>query len=478
MNPALWSAAAGLALALTSVPFAWSWLAPLPLAVLFHEVSQARSRRAAFLLGLVAGTAFFAVHLAWLFTSFIRLFGPAGGAVTLLVVPLLALSWGLAAFLARTRSPLRTLIVLPFAWLLSEYARTLGPLAFPWGALGYAFLPTPLVQVADLGGVSLVSLLVTLAAAGLAAAAQGHRVLPSCVLALLGLVATYGFTRPEPAPPDRTALLVQGAVPPLQKAAERDPSEWERYLTLTRRGLRNGAVDLIVWPESASPFPPTQPHVGAALGALGVPVVMGAPSGEGSMYWNSAYAYDRGVTGRYDKVHPVPFGEFFPWRQTLAFAYDPMLRALGLPGLLGVTPGATYASLPLRRDQVGAYISYESVFPQAARQLTLDGARVLTHLSNDAWFDGTSGKEQHFQMGRLRAIETRRYVLRASNNGISGAIDPRGQVQLRFPEGVRATFRAPFKSSSVITPYVRWGDWPVVFAAFSWAVLAFVRWPY
>ncbi|WP_051935698.1 apolipoprotein N-acyltransferase [Deinococcus sp. YIM 77859] len=475
MNSVLRSGAAGLALAFTSVPFAWSWLAPLPLAVLFFELSRARSRRAAFRLAFVAGTAFFGVHLAWLFTSFTRLFGPLGGVLTLLVVPLLALTWALVAALARTPWPLRTLTVLPFAWVLGEYARTLGPLAFPWGALGYAWLPTPVVQVADLGGVSLLSLLVTGTAAALAALTAARRLPLVGMLGLLVLATVYGTTRAEPPRPNRTALIVQGAMPPLDKAVSRQGTELDVYLTLTRRALPDGAVDLIVWPESASPRPPSDPSTRAALTDLLAPLVTGAPTWGQGAYWNSAYAVDGGVTGRYDKVHPVPFGEFFPWRQALAFAYTPVLGALGLPDLWGVTPGTSYWPLTLQHLRVGAYISYESVFGQAARTLTANGAHVLAHLSNDAWFDRTNGKEQHFQMGRLRAIETRRYVLRASNDGISGVVDPLGRVTARFPEGQRGTYRAPFDERTDRTPFVRWGDWPVGAAALAWAISLFSR---
>ncbi|WP_338122047.1 apolipoprotein N-acyltransferase [Deinococcus wulumuqiensis] len=352
--------------------------------------------------------------------------------------------------------------------LVGEYARTLGPLAFPWGALGYTWLPTPLVQAADLGGWSLLSLVTTGTAAALAAFVRGHR-WPLVTLTGVIVVGTvYGTTRSPLPQPDQTALIVQGAVPPLEKAVKREGAELNVYLDLTRRAWAAGRVDLVAWPESASPFPPTDPETLVALTELRVPLVTGAPTQEGRRYWNSAYAVEGQVTGRYDKVHPVPFGEFLPWRQALTRVYDPVLGLFGLRHMQGVTPGTSYRPLSLRQLQVGAYISYESVFAQAARTLTARGARVLAHLSNDAWFEGTAGKEQHFQMGRLRAIETRRYVLRASNDGISGVIDPLGQVTVRFPEGTRGAFRASFGEYTDLTPYVHWGDWPVVLAGLLW----------
>lgn len=451
----------GLLLALTFVPYPWSFLAPLPLAGLFWQLETAPTRRTAFSRAFWAGVGFFALHLLWLPVSFAELFGPVILLPLLLLPFVLGAFWGVTACLSRLASRY-TLLALPFAWVVMEYLRSLGTFSFTWGTLGYALLPTPVAQVADLGGVYLLSLLVALSAAALAAAFRGQRWPLAGMSAILLAAALYGVTRPAPPQADRTVLLVQGAVSPLEKAAGRNMDELELYTDLSRQGVARSAepVDLVVWPEGASPLPAEDARVRASLAALGRPAIVGAPR-YALGYQNTAYGFDDGVTGAYSKVKLVPFGESFPLRQPLAFLYDPLFDAIGLSGLVGAVPGESYTPLLVADVSAGTYICYESVFPQVARAMVRRGANLLVNISNDAWFGRTQGAEQHFQMGRLRAIETRRYVARAGNDGISAVIDPLGRVLERFPRGERAAFEARVGLSDALTPYVRYGDWVV-----------------
>lgn len=452
----------GIGLALTFIPYPWSFLAPFPLGALFWLLTGAATVRTAFGRAFWAGVGFFGLHLLWLPVSFTELFGPVILLPLLLLPLILGSFWGVTAGLCRLTGRY-TLLALPFAWVLMEYLRSVGTFGFTWGTLGYALLPTPLVQVADFGGVYLLSLLVAGSAATLVPAVRG-RLLP--LLGMMGvlLAATlYGVTRPEPPQAEQNLLLVQGSVNPLEKAAGRQVDELELYLGLSQQGVERSEkpIDLIIWPEGASPLPVEDSEVRESLADLGAPAVVGAPRYLNG-YQNTAYGFDGGVTGTYSKVKLVPFGESFPLRQPLAFLYDPLFAAIGLPGLLGVTPGDSYAPLPLTPIVAGTYICYESVFPQVARAQVRLGANLLVNISNDAWFGRTQGAEQHFQMGRLRAIETRRYVARAGNDGVSAVIDPRGRVLQRFPRGERKAFEAQVGLSEEITPYVRYGDWVVV----------------
>ncbi len=462
----------GLLLAVFFVPYPWSFLAPLPLAGLFALIHRAPTARAAFAVAFWGGVGFFGLHLSWLPVSFADLFGPVI-VPPLLVLPfLLAAFWGATAALCRLTGR-RTLLALPFAWVVMEYLRSLGVFGFPWGALGYAFLPTPLVQVADLGGVYLVGLLVAGSAAALAALLE-RRWRPTALLAVLLVAATgYGLTRPAPPEPDKTVLLVQGAVDPLDKASERSMAELEHYASLTIQGLASAGVpvDLVVWPEGASPLPVDDDRVQRILARFDAPAIVGAPSYRGG-YQNSAYGFDGEVTGSYGKVKLVPFGERFPLREAFAFVYDPLFAAIGLPGLVSATPGAGYRPLVVGGKVVGTYICYESVFPQVARSMVRNGAEVLVNISNDAWFGRTAGAEQHFQMGRVRAIETRRTVARAGNDGITAVIAASGRVVERFPRGQQEAFVARFATSDVVTAYVRFGDWVVAVAGLVLVVVA------
>ncbi|MFC6662389.1 apolipoprotein N-acyltransferase, partial [Deinococcus multiflagellatus] len=235
--------------------------------------------------------------------------------------------------------------------------------------------------------------------------------------------------------------------------------ELDLYLSLSSDALKTGPADLVVWPETASPLPATDERVlGPAL-RLEVPMVLGAPGGTPGEQRNSAYGLDGRVAGRQDKRRLVPFGEQLPFESLLRGLYGPVLSRLGLPGFTSVVPGSGLAVLPLRDLRAGISICYESVFPAFSRQAVLSGANLLVVISNDAWFGPGLGAEQHFQMGRLRAIETGRFLLRAGNDGITAAVDPAGRILMRAPRGDRAAFRAPFGQVDTLTPYVQYGDW-------------------
>lgn len=445
---------AGVGLSFTFPPSPLGWLAPLPLAWLFRAVAGHPPDRA-FTLALTFAAGFFAALLLWLPGSLSPLFGPGVAALYPVLVGGLALMWAGTAALTRRMMGRATLWALPFAWVLLDSARGLGPFGFTWGSLGYAFASTPLVQLADLGGVSLVGLLVALTAAALAD--RRPRVLLGAA-ALLSLGTLYGLTRPPDPPATERALLVQGNVDPRAKAQGRTADELGRYLTLTRAGLAAGPA-LVVWPETAAPAAPTSPAVDRALTALRVPLLLGAPTEEGG-YRNSVYAFAGGqVRGRQDKVRLVPFGEYFPARERLDGAYQAVFRTLGLPALTGAVPGRTLAPLPVGGVRAGALICYESTFPALARAQVRRGARVLAVVSNDAWFGPSVGAEQHFLMGRVRAIETRRWLLRAGNDGVTAAIAPSGRVTARLPRRVAGALPVFFAQTTTVTPYVRWGEW-------------------
>ena len=464
--------ALGLLLAGAFIPYPWSFLAPLPLAGLFALIHRTPTARAAFMVAFWGGVGFFGLHLLWLPVSFWGLFGPLV-VLPLLVLPiLLAAFWGATAALCRLTGRY-TLLALPLAWVVMEYLRSLGLFGFTWGTLGYAFLPTPLIQVADLGGVYLVSLLVAASAAALAGLLE-RRWWPVAAMAVLLVIATgYGLTRPAPPEPDKTVVLVQGAVNPLDKASDRSLDELDRYEALTMRGLESvgTTADLVVWPEGASPLPIDDPRVHRILERIDTPAIVGAPTYQNG-YQNSVYGFDGRVTGRYSKIKLVPFGERFPLRDMLGFMYDPLFAAIGLPGLVSVTPGHAYRPIEVGRLRAATYICYESAFPQVARQMVRNGANLLVNISNDAWFGRTSGAEQHFQMGRVRTIETRQYLARAGNDGISAVIDPLGRVDERFPRGEREAFAAKVGLSDAVTPYVRFGDWVVALSALLLACVA------
>nr|WP_254633237.1 MULTISPECIES: apolipoprotein N-acyltransferase [unclassified Deinococcus] len=464
LNPPPWlgDALGGVMLGLMFLPSPLAVLAPLPLAMLHHRLAHSTAGWGAFRHAFAFALAFFGVHLAWLPISMAAVLGPLGGLLTVLVLPAAALTWAVPLTLTRVAFGPRTLLALPLAWVLLEALRTQGPLAFPWGAPGYALIQTPLAQLASIGGAALLTLLVTGTASVLAGLGGSRPPVLLMGLAVWGAGLVWGReVTPPITPAPRTAVLVQGAIDPRLKAQGRTLNEFQIYLDLTRRALRSGEADLAVWPETASPLPASDPGVLPALRGLGVPLLLGAPGDVPGQARNSAYGVDGEVTGRQDKRVLVPFGERLPFSGVLGGLYTPVLRSLGMAGYTSLTPGRLLNVLPVRDLRAGVSICYESVFGQLSRQAVRAGANLLVVLSNDAWFGQGAGAEQHFQMGRLRAIETRRFLLRAGNDGVSAVIDPWGQVRFRAPRGARGAYRVTFDLSTIRTPFVLYGNWVV-----------------
>ena len=414
----------GLLLALTLPPFPFGPLAPLVLALLL---------KGGFRVGFLMGLGFWSLHLLWLPQSFAQNFGPWGAVPFLPLVLLKALSFGL--LFALTPTPLSRV----GGWVLLEWLSEQGELAFPWGLLGYALLEAPGRVLAAWGGVYLLSLLVLLFAWGLERR-RWYLLLPWALLWLLPL--------PE-ARPQQEALLVQGNINPLRKfQGELDEAV---YLRLTAEGLKaHPEADLVVWPETAVWRIPEEVNrvLGGRLLLTGLNLF--GP--------NRAVLYQEGrILAHYDKTRLVPFGERFPFREALGGVYAFFFRAMGLGELADRAPGEGLRPL----GPFGAMICYESVFPSVTRGLVREGAEVLVLLTNDAWYGPSFGGRQHFALGRLRAVETGRWLLRAGNDGVTASVDPYGRVVAALPPHQEGYLLAPHALKKGETPYVRLGDWAI-----------------
>lgn len=424
------------------------FLAPLPLIWLL--------RQGGFRYGLWAGLAFWAVHLVWLPQSFVVLFHTPWGAVPYLPLVLIkALMWAVVFGVSIGRPLLRVGL-----WVGLEYLTSLGEVAFPWGFLGYALVDAPGRMLASLGGVYLLSLIVLLVAyfAGqfgrewLANPAIFSPASTGLLLTLLVWAGLWLFPLPTPRG-DQTALMVQGNINPLQKL--RGVSAEGIYTDLTRQGLQaHPEASVVLWPETAvSQFPP---GLAPLLGDR--ELISGLETG----LTNRAARFVGGqIRETYDKNRLVPFGENFPWRRELGPAYSFFFRVFGFAGDLEDRVGGS-GYVPLGR--YGAYICYESVFPSVSWNLVRNGAQVLELGSNDAWYGPSFGGMQHFQMGRLRAVETGRWLLRAGNDGVTAIVDPYGRVTARIPQHQAGFLSGTFAFLQGQTPYVRLGDWAVALA--------------
>lgn len=462
--PFVLAALLGALLALCGLPLPWSFLTPLPLAGLLWLVAAAPTPRRAAGLMFVGMFVFFAAQLAWLPQSFGPGFGPFGYFMFLPVFALEGLFWALlACLMARLlRWPQTRLWGLAAGWVILEWLRHLGPFAFPWSTLGYTTLPTPAAQTADLWGVLGLSLLVTCTAAALVRLVGGQW-RPAALLALVwaGCVA-YGLTRTPGSGPEGRALLLRTAVNSFDKNADLE--------TLTRASLplsqQAQPGEVVIWSETALPASwLDSPPLSAQLPN---PLITGVlyPAG------NAAVAWDGRVEARYDKVKLVPFGEYFPLQAELRPLYLWIFSQLGI-GSEFPLPGQHSAPLTLGGVRYGTYICYDDVFGQLAREQVRNGAELLVNVSNDGWFQGW-GVEQHFQMGRLRAIETRRWLLRSVNDGVTAVVDDLGRVQQRLDTG-EGVLHARFLRLGGESLYVRLGDWPALGLALLILLLALNR---
>ena len=261
--------------------------------------------------------------------------------------------------------------------------------------------------------------------------------------------------------PELPGTRCAGTVPEQQGAGP----DGARYLQPT---------DLIVWPEAPNDFLEIDPTLRAnvsseqfhaAISSLAraakAPIIVGMIGVDadpqvkrGYDEYNSAdfIAPDGRFVGRYDKMHLVPFGEYVPYKKLFFFAGS-LLQDVGL-----LDPGKRRTVFPTGGHTYGVFICYESVFGDEVRQFVNLGADVLVNISDDGWYGDTSAAWEHLNMARMRAIENHRWVLRATNTGVTAAIDPYGRVVASAPRHVRTSLLAGFNYERDVTFYSAHGD--------------------
>jgi apolipoprotein N-acyltransferase len=459
---------------------------------------QAAKPGQAFLLAYTSGILWYAGTCYWIYDT-MHQFGGMSTPMALLALFLFCLYLGLyhglfGLLLSFAAGPGRdnriALAAAPFLWVAVELARTLVT-GFPWNLLGTAQVDNvSLSRITTWTGVYGVSFEIVLVNVAVAAAFLVPRKKRNTLLVAslaASAVLQAGRLIDAPAlPADHAALLVQVNIPvdatwtrdafertlrdltDLSVKDDTTRSGVEPGLTLgINPGLKPNNVDLIVWPESPAPFFANDPlfrnpvsamaretRTWVVTGAIGsTPVMQGGKSA--SQVFNSAALISPAGdwTARYDKVHLVPFGEYLPFPQLFAFAG-------GLTKEVGeFQHGASRAPLDAGSTPLGIFICYESVFPGEVRQFSQQGAQVLVNLSNDGWYGDSGAYAQHLNQTRMRAIENDRWLLSATNTGVTASIDPYGRTVALLPRKERGALVAPYALTSVTTFYARHGDW-------------------
>lgn len=462
-------------------PFGFWPLPVLSLAVLFALLARTASVRAGFLIGLVWGLGFFIAGVSWVYVSLSVYGGMAAWLATLatfLFCAFLALfpaTVGALQACWRVTPPLRLLLVIPLAWSVSEWVRGWIFTGFPWLEMGYSQIPvSPLAGYAPLVGVYGVSFLLALSAALLAWSTTtrgrlAHRAWAVVALVALGIggQALRGVTWTTPDGAPTSVALLQGNIPQDMKwQPERTLATLESYARMAAAS----PAQLIVLPETALPLFETDlpDSYRAGLASLGRKnggdVLTGLPTGSPQgAYYNSVISFGSAPSQRYHKVHLVPFGEYIPLRAVWGW----VIEVLHIP-LSDFARGAVdQRPLAIGGQRVAANICYEDAFgEEIIRQLP--AASVLVNVSNLAWFGDSFAPWQHAQMSQMRALETGRMMLRATNTGVTAIIDAQGHMLASLPLFTAGSLSGEIQGYTGSTPYVRWGNTPVLAV---WSVL-------
>ncbi len=476
--------------------FAPFGLFPLPivsLALLVRLWRRVEAPRRAAWLGFCWGLGFFLAGVSWVYVSLHDVGGmaaPIALVATLLFCAYLALFPALVGHaFHRLASPTgipfghadfswRDVLSLAGLWAASEWLRGTLFTGFPWLALGYAQTPpSPLAGYAAVLGVYGVTGLAALIAAALALAPRRRAtwLLVAALLAGGALLRGMDWTQPAGAP--FSVSLLQGNIPQsLKWVPERLPMSIETYTRLAR----DNPADLVVLPETALPlfFDQVPREVWQALTVRGDALVGIAVRHRDGGYVNGAVAL-AGATvppaptsggvpplpplqaQSYAKRHLVPFGEYVP--PGFAWFFD--LVRIPMSNFSAGPPRQPPLAIAGQPDvKIAPNICYEDLFGAEILD-ALPAATLLINLSNTAWFGDSLAQPQHLQIARLRALETGRMMLRATNTGITAAIAPDGRVLGALPPFTAGALRVEAQGFTGFTPYARWGDLPALLLA-------------
>jgi apolipoprotein N-acyltransferase len=463
---------AGALLALAFAPagvWVLAFLCPATLMLLWEDASP----RAAAWRGLLFTGGTFLAGTYWLYHS-IHLIGQAPVWIALaLMLGLVAIMGSYTALLGyavarwgAAAGPIRYLALLPAGWVATEWLRGWFLSGFPWLAIGYSQLDTPLAAYAPLGGIYAVSLAAAVTAGALVMLlleTPKARVTGAVVLLLAwGCALALGrveWTRPRGT--EVTVALVQGAVPQSMKWV---PGQLEHtmnlYLDLTRPHL---GADIIVWPESAIPSLESSvrgylDYVSALAQSRGSSLVTGLVrrDPQSGAYYNAMAAWSPAEQWYY-KRHLVPFGEFFP----VPAAVRDWMRLMNLP--YSDFAAGTEAQVPLTAggEPLAPTICYEDAYGAEQRSLARSST-LLVNVTNDAWFGDSSAPHQHLDISRMRSLETGRPMLRATNDGVTALIAHDGSVMGSLPQFHPGVLTGTVRPRTGLTPYLRGGNWPVL----------------
>jgi len=442
---------------------------------IFYLLLEKRTPNQAFLIGEMYGFGLWSVGGFWLYTS-IHDYGNTPMPLALLLIGVGALFMGafngFGAWFYRRFLPASPLTFAP-VWILIEWLKTWLFTGFPWLFTGYALVTHGLDGYAPVGGVFAVSFAVILIASAIAELL--HRrwfwLVPILLVIAGGLgLNQIAWTTPKNTPA-LSVSLIQGNIPQnlkwlteyrektLQIYAGLSQSEWGR--------------DLVVWPEASIPMFQTEAadfilsvdqtaREHHTTWVTGVPYLDLTQPGDIPPYYNAIASLGDQGQGLYRKQRLVPFGEYTPFQGALNWVLPHLAKS---EEITSFSAGPAHqAPLEVKGHALAAAICYEVAFPNLTRQ-NAENSDFLVTISNDAWFGTSAGPHQHLQMVQMRAKETGRWFIRATNTGITAFINDQGHIVERLPQFKEGVLRGNLPAMVGETPYMRYGDLPILIIA-------------
>ncbi|MCB5191432.1 apolipoprotein N-acyltransferase [Methylobacillus arboreus] len=456
-------------------PFYWCPATILGLGSLIYLWHKAETPSQAWWLGLSFGLGLFGVGIYWIYIS-LHDFG--GMPAAMAVFATFALSAFLALFPATAGWAGRKLgniwLSIPVLWVLSEWVRSWIFTGFPWLLAGYSQIPgSPLAGFAPVLGIHGVSLATVLSASLLAALALHWRNAAAVRRSLLllavlwlagGLLKLNQWSMPT-GEPVSVALLQGNITQDLKWENQTLFQTLQQYLDMT---LQTKAK-LIILPETAFPLISSQipqdylQRLADHAKNNGGDILIGTVEHEGGLYYNSMLSLGSSPEQAYRKTHLVPFGEFIPLKKVFGWVYE---NWLDIPLTDLARGGFQQRPMQVAGQAVAINICYEDVFGEEII-LQLPEASILVNTSNDAWYGESFAAYQHLQIAQARSMETARMMLRSTNTGATAIINPDGSLAAHAPHFQATTLEGEAQGYQGTTPYVRWGNWPILIALFT-----------
>jgi len=458
----------GCAMPLAFAPFSLFPMAILSLAVLIFFWRNASPKRA-FWQGVLFGIGIFGIGVSWVSVSFYR-FGDVPFSVSAILTlgfvfilsSYIGLLGGLLARFAPKDNLLKYSLIIPSAWTIIEWIRGWFLTGFPWLSVGYSQIDSPLSGFAPLFGVYGISWIVVFSASLFVFAGLNKQKFAIIVVFILwglgALLQNSTWNQAVDKPLD--VVLLQANIPQEMKwLPEQRVPTMENYLKLS---LDHGDADIIIWPETAIPMFFHQlmyysSHFWETLlneQKKGVDFLIGVPilNIETEQYFNSVMSLSD-KSSVYYKRHLVPFGEYVPFQSTLGA----LLQFLNVPMSDFSAGKDQQANLQAAGQSIGVSICYEDTFGKYVRT-SLPSASLLVNVSNDAWFGDSIAPHQHLEIARMRALESGRFLMRATNTGISAVINAKGKIVAQSPQFKTHALKASVQPYQGRTPYVYFGD--------------------